>query len=88
MSTNAKPIVQFTFPTPDRTGFEELEKVCDVRYSDVHLSEPEKALETLDKDAVVLVSEFTQPITAGLLGKMKELKLIANYAVGDRKSVV
>lgn len=82
MSTNAKPIVQFTFPTPDRTGFEELEKVCDVRYSDVHLSEPEKALETLDKDAVVLVSEFTQPITAGLLGKMKELKLVANYAVG------
>ena len=82
MEPSSKPIVQFTFPTPDRTGFEELEAVCSVRYSDEHLAEPAAALNRLDTDATVLATEFTQPITAEFLSRFPRLKLVANYAVG------
>ena len=82
METSKKPLVQFTFPTPDRSGFEELEQICEVRYSDEHLAVPEESLDKLDLNADILATEFTQPITASLLDRFKNLRLVANYAVG------
>lgn len=82
MQTSTKPIVQFTFPTPDRSGFEELEKVCLVRYTDVHLSDLEASIDVIDTKASVIATDFTQPVTAEFMAKMKDLKLVSNYAVG------
>ena len=82
MKDSSKPTIQFTFPTPDHTGFEELEKLFDIRYSDVHLSDPLSSIDELDTEAEILATEFTQPITGDLLSRFKNLKLVANYAVG------
>ena len=82
MDFSKKPVVQFTFPTPDHTGFEELEKLCTVRYSDEHLAVPEESLDRLDLGCDILATEFTQPVTASLLARFPNLRLVANYAVG------
>lgn len=82
MTNENRPIVQFTFPTPDTSGFEELKELCDVRYSDEYLTDLEGALDKLDPHTAILATDFTQSVSQKVMDHFKDLRLVANYAVG------
>ena len=81
MAQNKEKLLFLFHPTVAR-GFEALEEHVEV----VTLPEGEKfdpkKLEGLPKDATILGSEFTIPVTKEVIDYFPHLKLIANYAVG------